>query len=354
MWFSTLDDGVYYYRNDRLFRLDEEEGFSDLFIYDLHEDDDGNIWAGTDGGLAKCTLGDSSVTVKVFAGDHGLPDIIIKKIKRIGPDTLSLATEDAGVVMFNTRTYQSVALATPWLYGSVSDHVIKQNQIWIAARGSGLVVCDRVEGSIKVYGESAGQSLRTAKVLLTDLEGNIWAGLRTGLVRTMGDAVELIESLEPCTDTDILALAVDQRERIWFSSKQGLFIKAKTSEGASTVSRALQNTPYEKEMIISLFADNQGYIWAGLYGNGLLRIDPTSYRVKHYRSELRNGNVLSISGAGDNLWIATLGGGTLLRRTGDDYQATNYSSADGLSSDFVYQAFIDSRGRVWLALTAKE
>src|SRR5260221_7056484 len=38
LWFSTYSDGIYYYVNDRLYRLDDMDGMPDLYIYDLEED----------------------------------------------------------------------------------------------------------------------------------------------------------------------------------------------------------------------------------------------------------------------------------------------------------------------------
>ena len=56
LWFSTLNDGLYYFTQDRLFRIDEQEGLPDIYVYDIIEDRYGNIWAGTDGGAAICKL----------------------------------------------------------------------------------------------------------------------------------------------------------------------------------------------------------------------------------------------------------------------------------------------------------
>lgn len=356
LWFSTRNDGLYYYSEDRLFRIDEEEGLPDLFVYDLYQDDQGFIWAGTDGGLARCTPGDDGkVKVTVFNGDDGLPDIIVRKIKHLQGDTLVLATDDAGLVKFNTRTYANATLLqSPWLYGSVSDMVVKQNQIWISSPGRGLVVHDRTLGRTKLISEFDRQNFRYVNVLLKDLEGNIWTGSRHGLSRTQGDAVEHLESLEPATDQNILALAVDRSDRIWFSSREGLFVRNPSRNGApATITRKLHGTSFSNEVIISLYADDEGYLWAGLYGNGLLRIHPESGHVRHFYRELRNGNILSITGQGNTLWIATLGGGTAIKRENGEYAFTNYSSDDGLSSDFIYQVFMDSRRRVWFATDGK-
>jgi ligand-binding sensor domain-containing protein len=355
LWFSTMDDGLYYFMNNRMFRIDEQEGLPDLFIYDLFEDTNGNILAGTDAGLAICTLTGQEVTIDVIDTQDGMPDIIIKKITRLQHDTLALATEDAGVLKYNIKTNQFKPLIeTPWPYGSISDLVVKENQLWISTPRNGLAVYDRMTHRLKLFSQfSEGQSLRSINSLMKDREGNIWSGTRSGLVRTLGDAVEHLESLEPSKDNNVLALAVDAQDRIWFSTRKGLFVRDYHLAGTATVTHKLQNTPFRNSTIISLYADEQGFIWAGLYGNGLLRMHPVTGQVTHFNKELRNGNVLSITGRGQAIWVATLGGGTSINYEKGEYEFRNYSTEDGLSSDFVYQVFIDSRGRTWFATDGK-
>jgi ligand-binding sensor domain-containing protein len=146
---------------------------------------------------------------------------------------------------------------------------------------------------------------------------------------------------------------VDRHDRIWFASREGLFVKTYHRDGTTTVLQKLQNTPFKKSTIISLYADDQDVIWAGLYGNGLLRIHPETGQIKHFNKELRNGNILGITGKGNVLWLATLGGSTSIHYDGDKYLFRNYGSTDGLSSDFIYQVFVDSRERTWFATDGK-
>src|SRR6478736_2855997 len=82
LWFSTFNDGIYYYINNRLYRLDDMDGMPDLYAYDLEEDAKGNIWVGTDGGIAICSRTETSVKIDTINYANGLPDNIVKKILR--------------------------------------------------------------------------------------------------------------------------------------------------------------------------------------------------------------------------------------------------------------------------------
>ena len=353
MWFSTRNDGLYYYVNNRLYRIDEQEGLPDLFVYDLFEDVSGNIWAGTDAGIAVCSLNSGKITIRVIDADDGLLDIIIKKITVLRDDTLALATEDAGLLLYHPSTNHVAPLVANWSLGSISDFTVKENQVWIAVPRKGVAVVDRQTKIEKLFRDSQGINLLSVNDVLRDGEGNIWLASKTGLSRTRGDAVEHLENLEPLRDINVLALAIDAKNRIWFSTSEGLFMRTLNADGSSTIVKKLLYTGFQNAPVISLYADPEGYIWAGLYGSGLLRINPQNDRIKHFQHELRNGNVLGITGRGNNVWVATLGGTSNIEFDNERYTIRNYSSQDGLGSDFIYQVFIDSKNRKWFASDGK-
>jgi ligand-binding sensor domain-containing protein len=354
LWFSTFNDGLYYTRQNRLYRLDEQEGLPDLFIYDIAEDDKGNIWAGTDGGIAICTLSDS-ISIRVLNHKQGLPDNIVKKIEFDGDSTVWMATEDAGIIRYDAISgkFETMQKNTSWLFGSIADFLLKDEKIWIATAQSGLVVYDVKKGTTKHYENQPGYNLPPLSVLVKDREGNVWAGSKSGIVRTAGDHLEFIESFLPSNDINVLALAVDRQESIWFSTSEGLFRRTVDSNGKVTVEKQLINTAFQRLRIISLFADDFGYIWAGLYGEGVLRIDVKTGSIKYLSKELRNGNILQITGKGNIIWLATLGGGEQITVTGSNLSIKNFNSTNGLSSDFIYQVFVDSQDRVWFATDGK-
>lgn len=353
LWFSTLNDGLYYYTNERLFRVDEEEGLPDLFVYDLAEDPIGNIWAGTDGGVGICTLKDGKVTIKVLNYRQGLPDNIVKKLIIGKNNTVWMGTEDAGVVAYNSFSGKSTPLIKEgWKFGALTDFLIQGNQVWIASQQTGLIVYDINTGRHKIYNNSntkAGIDLTSINTVLTDEERNIWIGSKSGVTRTLGNHVEYIDAFDPYKDTNVSALTVDSKNNLWYATGDGLFRRNVGESGVVQVERPLSNTAFQKNTIISLYTDSTGYIWAGLYGEGVLRIDPSSGKIRNLSKELRNGNILNITGRGNVVWLATLEGATRITISGNDLELKNYTHKEGLISDYIYQVFIDSRKRAWFA-----
>jgi ligand-binding sensor domain-containing protein len=354
LWFSTFNDGLYYLTQNRLHRVDDAEGLPDLYVYDLWEDDQGNVWAGTDAGIAICALTSiNKISVKVIDYDSGLPDNIIRKIvPEKNGETILLATEDAGIVRYDLKSGKNEPIIkTGWQYGPVSDFVLKENKIWIACPQKGLLIYDQSSSDFVIHGFGSIPGFNSLRILTKDREGNVWAGTKSGLLRTPGDNLEYLEKPVPERESNTLAVTIDQNDNIWFSNARGLF-KRKLYSQNEIVSDVLRNTPYGKYTVISLYVDSKGYIWAGLYGEGALRIHPQSGKIHHFSKELRNGNILSIAGSENVIWLATLGGVSQINISDNELNVKNYSTADGLASDFIYQVFVQKE-RVWFATDGK-
>jgi ligand-binding sensor domain-containing protein len=351
LWFSTLNDGLYYYVNERLYRLDEQEGMPDLFVYDIQEDYQGNILAGTDGGIAVCSFRDSKPMITTLNHKNGLPDNIVKKILISGDGFIWLATEDAGIIRFDPKAQKFSSLfSAGWNFGSVSDFVSKGSKFWISGSSFGFIVYDHKTKSYKQYDTRSSSQASSIQTLLKDAEGNIWAGSKTGVIRTPGDYLEFIPTGQVSQNT--LTVAEDKTGCIWFSNSAGLFKRCVDATGNVSVTNVLQNTQYRNYRVISLYSADE-HVWAGLYGEGVLQINISNGKIKLYNKELRNGNVLSITGKDDKIWLATLGGAEQITVSEGKVTFKNHSTESGLSSDFIYQVFIDSKDRVWFATDGK-
>jgi ligand-binding sensor domain-containing protein len=354
LWFSTLNDGLYFYKTNRLHRLDEQEGLPDPYIYDLLEDEDGNVWAGTDGGIAVCTI-KTRPAIEVLDHKDGLPDNIVRKLVEYDKNSLLLATEDAGIIWYDKKlkSFRPV-IPGQWAHGSVLDFLVKDNKIWVTTALSGLMVYDLETLILKRYNKQPGYHLAQVRTMQQDREGNVWAGTKSGVARTIGDHIEFVEPRLPTGDLNVLAVAADKNDKLWFSTGDGLFCQSTDASGQVVTERPLAGTKFQRYSIISLYVDNENFIWAGLYGEGALRINPRNGKVTHLNRELKNGNVLNITGRDNTVWLATLGGSeriTILPN--EKLNIKNYSRENGLSSDFIYQVFLDSQDRVWFATDGK-
>lgn len=342
MWFSTLNDGLYYF-NEHLYRLDEADGMPDIFVYDLEEAADGSIWAGTDRGVAVCTLADKKVSIRILDYKTGFPDNIIRKIRKGDDDRMWLATEDAGVFSFNKKDNKVAPLVTGWDMGRISDFLILDNEFWIGNVSQGVVVYNESDKRLKIYGPGPGLT-----AMYADAEGSVWVGSRAGLNRSLGRHITFIDDPALSHDRNVYAVTVDHKNNIWFSNDEGLFRRRFDKNGNVDVQQYLTTAPYTKYHVISLFTDSQGYVWCGFYGQGAVRINPDTGAMTRFDKQISNGNVLNISGAGSKVWMATLSGASMVDLA-NGLSVTNYDRSKGLDCDYVYQVFVDSKQRTWFA-----
>jgi ligand-binding sensor domain-containing protein len=353
LWFSTLNDGLYYFRNERLYRVDDQEGLPDLYVYDVEQGEDGKIYAGTDGGMAICELSQKDIKIDVINHKDGLSDNIIRKIHTIDATRLLLGTEDDGLISYDLKSKSFTKISVGVQLNSISDIVVKSDRAWISSAKSGLTVIDLKTSQAKHYGKANNETIPIISSLLVDKEFNIWAASRNGIFRTLGDELEFISLSQKDMDPNVMAVARDRDGAIWFSTQDGLFKRTQTAIGEHKTSSPLAGTSFSRYRVISLYVDDEGFLWAGLYGEGVLRIDPTNNKTRLLSKELRNGNVLHISGKGKTVWLATLGGAEKIDVTGDKLLVTHYSEENGLSSDFIYQVHVDTDGRAWFATDGK-
>lgn len=341
LWFSTYNDGIYYYVNDRLYRLDDMDGLPDLYVYDLEEDVNGNIWAGTDGGVSICSRNGNSVEIQTINYSNGLPDNIVKKLSKGQTGTMLLATEDAGLICFDIATSKlKPVLSNNWDFGSITDFLSADDWIWVAT-ARGLVSID-MNAKVKL---AKIQSEDPVTTLFHDHEGSIWVGSQTGVKRTMGRQIQFFE---PEGDRNVIAVTVGKDGDLWFSTTQGLFRRTHEITGDIVSTKPLAGTAFVNRRVISLFTDSEGFVWAGFYGEGAIRINSNNGEIKSFSKELRNGSVLNISGKNKTVWLATLGGATEIR-IDKNFSVKNYSTTDGLATDYIYQVFADSQNRIWFA-----
>lgn len=332
LWFSTLNDGTYYYFNNRLYRLDDVNGMPDLFCYDLEEDAKGNVWIGTDGGAAICSRKENEVEIKVLNNAVGLPDNIVKKIRKGRNDEMYLATEDAGLVLYQEEKFVTI-LNGKWNFGSTADLLRIEDWLWVAT-AKGLLTIDLNDKKRTAKMQLEGQTVS----IYNDREGNVWIGSKTLLSRSLGKQLRFVD-----VNSNVVAVTAGKDGDLWFADEMTLYRRR-----GDEILKPLAGTAFAKKGVISLFTDEDGFIWAGLYGEGVLRIDPKNGALKQFNKELRNGSVLNITGKNKTVWLATLGGASEIKLD-DHFSVKNHTSANGLSTDYIYQVFIDSKNRVWFA-----
>ncbi|NUN99269.1 MAG: histidine kinase [Saprospiraceae bacterium] len=354
LWIATYGEGIYYLHNNRLYNIDTEEGLASNDIYVLSPDKQGKMWLGTDNGISICSLNQGRKQVKNLSKADGLPDEIVRDIVHDVAGNCWIGMNDHGFCYFNTQTNAFSRPIRDWDSGVINGMALFENRdLWIATEGNGLWRYSLEDQVLKKNSDSE-KKLRNAKIydLHRDIEGNLWvinniegicsANLRFEYITTPFDNIQ--------------ALLRDGRKRLWAGTPNGLFVRENSADSQFSRVTALP----DKANIVSLYEDRYHHIWIGTYDKGVYCYDFQSKAIRNFdeKGGLTTNSVISISGLGDQLWLATFGGVTSIVLKGDplnggepDFHNLNYES--GLGANFIYKSFVDRKGRTWFGTDGK-
>jgi len=352
--FSTFGEGVYYYAGEnrkRLYNLSTDDGLLDNYVYDIVKDNDSNLYFATDKGISVYNMVKKEFIDQITTAD-GLPDNIVKHLI-INNNDLWIAMEDGGICKYNISE-KIFSLVSDWKFGSVNSFIcVTDEELWVSTKRKGIVkiIYDKNNAVwYTVYNKKNGLPDTRTNTIFKDRENNIWIGSRNGLSLRKNNNIEFLNEKDDFTIKDIFSFVIDDLGNYWIASQQGLYIVSKGKMGEIS-QKLLFYDPENPYSFISLYKDQNGNIWAGTYGYGVFKINPITLEIINYNSQngLSNDNIIHISGNQDNIWLSTLGGGVTKYCTHNTDEFRTYTTSDGLTSDYVYSTFTDSKERTWIA-----
>jgi len=359
LWFSTYGEGVYYYNGKHIYNINTDDGLTDDYCYTLIADEQGRIWVATDGGISICSMENGRKSIRKITTDEGLPDNIVLSFKIVGTEVWA-GMQDAGICKVDIKTLNVSApkSSEKWQYGPVHDIVAGKNWLWLSSERNGIIGMDSGTGDLNgIFNSYNDLNLSRISHMYADKQGNYWIASGNQLLLSLGYNLIQYTDFGLTNSKNIHSLLLSREGNLWFSNDEGLFVFDSWTKQTNKIKLPLNKRTH----IISLFEDEKGYIWAGSFGSGLFCIDPKSKRIKLFSDPegLSNGNILSITGKGNQIWLATLGGAYLFTVADNPFASNSKSSFVNLGeqhfpgNNYIYSVFIDSRNRVWFGTDGK-
>lgn len=354
IWFSTYGEGVYYWGGEnrkRIYNINTDDGLLDNYTYTIVQGDGSNIYIATDKGINVYDTTKHAIVKSITMSD-GLPDNIVKHLCYTSDNKLWIAMEDGGICSYNIEK-KTFDFISNWQFGSINDFVIvNPKELWISTKSKGVVklnVDANDKAWYKAYEKSNGLLGLQTKTIFLDHEHNIWIGSREGLTLRKNNSIEFLDSHDNFNIKSIFGLTFDKLGNIWIASQEGLYKVMRSEMGKITTKRVLDGPKFSLLSFISVYCDSKGYIWSGTYGYGVYRFNAENltYEVFNTNDGLANNNVISINGKKDSILFSTLGGGVSLYNLQKPKSFTTLSIDNGLTSNYVYNSFIDSKNRLW-------
>lgn len=354
VWLATLSHGVAQYNtvSNSFSWITENEGLSNNHVRSITQDKSDNYWFGTSGG-GVCNYFGKQFTV--YDKSAGLCGNFIYSIFRDSRQRLWIGTSDKGLTLFDSLRFTCKNADNG--FANVKVKAIAEDDrgtLYFGTDGQG--VFSSPDGL--TFQALEGLSKKYIRAIAKDKNGNLWlATAGAGIYKLAVNAGGKLSNLnvkDGLLHPRLTALHYDKLGRLWYATENnGIgFI-----ENDRPVKPAFTNKENLPASAIRSFAEDQnGYLWAGTGGNGLLSFplyqgDFKLSRFDHTQG-LTSSNIYLLScDTLNNLFAGS--------ETGLDYitlnnerkpiQIKHYSKGEGFTGIETCQnsVFNDADGTIW-------
>jgi ligand-binding sensor domain-containing protein/signal transduction histidine kinase len=383
LWGTSPDEGWFYFENGEFTFVKYAKSLKDIEVRSIVEDKSGGIWFGTLGsGLYRYNEG----KFKVFQTKDGLLNNWVYALYVDRKGVLWIGTSE-GLCFFDGEKFHEYSISN---VGTIND-IIEDDygNLWFSAT-TGLYRYNQEKNILEHLDAERGLKHNFINDLLFDFEGDLWmtnykGGLSqlkdgkftnyTAIGGLHGKVVNAICELDSnifltAFDNGNLSLInngniepyiiksqlfrrrirhilKDSKNSLWFSTYSGL-LKV-TKEGKETWYNS--KTGFPDTRIRVAYEDSKGRIWVGTRNNGLARINQdNTISIFDVSTGLSANLIMSIEEMPDGkMLIGTSEGIGGLNIMEEDKVIAQYSIADGLASDVVFNTYTDSSGYTWIA-----
>ena len=281
-----------------------ETGLSTNKIECAAEDEDGNLWFGTDGGGVDRFDGES---LKINIAPNVATKSTISCVNADKAGNIWMSTGDGGICCYDGKNFRTYCIP-----GIMKDNALmgmledKSGRLWFATSNKGMCMSERHSARFTLYTTMNGMPGNRVSCLTEDTMGCIWIG------------------------TDVGITSFDGKSFTTYNTAQGL----------------------GSNLVWCTMRDRSGNMWFGTFGGGLSMFvphpadgGPARFLTYTTAQGLASNSVKCITqDKCGNIWIGT-GGGGVSRWDGNSF--TNYTTLSGLANNVVVAAAEDKNGRFW-------
>jgi len=291
LWIGTIGHGLFTYRDGHISRIAVSDPLPSNTVLNLFEDIERNIWIGTQGGMVRL--------IETPVRTVPLPDASDSDAETIYQDT--------------------------------------NGDLWVAA-----VNLFRVHGGKAEKYSFPGISGVRVRNVFRDREGALWIGTEgRGAFRLVGSKLIRYSTQEGLVNNFVRAFLHGRDGSIWIATDEGV---SRWLAGAITNYRVSDGLSYFSTR--SLLEDRHGDIWIGT-DQGLSRLHGNTFEHDGATDALKNEKIWAIHEDSDGgLWFGTRTGGLYRWRSG---VLTHYTTAQGLSSNGIYELLEDGNNNLWIS-----
>jgi signal transduction histidine kinase/ligand-binding sensor domain-containing protein/CheY-like chemotaxis protein len=333
LWIGSYGGGLIHYSAGEFHCYTIKDGLASNFVLALAQDPAGDLWIGTDRGLA--TFHDNRIRA-------------YKQQKLDGEKIASLALGSNGTlwVAAGSRILKldvgtgTVSQIDPGINDPTYLYFDREQRLWIGTRAHGL------------YSSTGGKLIhyRDIKVgagpifsILQDHEHQIWiASIAKGVCRLSANKPECLTGKDALTGSGVVSLYEDREGSVWIGTSSAGITRLKDKR-FRTYDRKLDGMT--NDMVFALYQDRDMAVWAGT-ADGLVHLKGdriTTYKI----GKTPDSNIVTAiaEGSSGTLWLGTAAG---LKEFKNGRVISTYTTHDGLAAQGVYALHREHSGNLWI------
>ena len=370
IWAGALKEGlnridintneVKQYKNDDR----DEKSLPGNHVKDILRDSSGNLWVGTDNGLAKYNeQTENFATYKNKIYDK--TSLVNDEVFSIQEDKSGLIWVGtyAGISMFDPNTNIEHYKRDPFDENSISDNSIhgiyedKDGLLWVGTNSKGVNVINRKNYNVKHLNKTS-KDYPISDDNINDVVGidnKIFIATKNGLNEVDKDlkTINIYNTEDGICNNNITALFADSKKNVWIGTANGISVLNTNTNEIIDITDILTNHNIEDQYIKVIYEDSKGNYWVGCFiDGGLVKIDPNKRTIENYRNKkedktsISSNNIRSIvEDKNGNLYIGTSYGLNKLNESNNTFE--RYLEKDGLSNNTVYGLLVDDNNNLW-------
>jgi ligand-binding sensor domain-containing protein/signal transduction histidine kinase/DNA-binding response OmpR family regulator len=352
------------------------------YIRCITQDSLGNVWIGTNKGLARFLK--KSKTFQVFIPDSQKPGTINGNIVRAlmcdSKKHLWVGTEENGLNILDISkidnvpkvNFQQIRMSENEFGLSIRTvntiFLDRDKNIWIGTYSGGINFISNLTEKFQKYQYNPydNNSINYPKIwgICEDKSGNIWIGTDGAGIDKLNPVTNTIihfthnkNNPNSISDNAILCAFRDHNNTLWFGTYAGGLNKYDNNEGIFINYRPV-NTD-KKTMPVSdirvIYEDNNQTLWVGTNGGGLCKYNPQmdNFSILNVNnSNISSNDVRALLDDGKgNLYIGTYSKGLdIYNMKAGSFKNYKHDKINNksLSDNYVYALVLDKKKRIWI------
>ena len=326
------------------------QGLTNHNIRSLLEDNNGNIWIGTDGGgVAKF----SGRYFEQFSFEHGRDENIVFSINEDKYGNILIGTDGAGIYKltynnkFAENRFQAMTAFGRSFEGIVILSILKDHNenLWFCDFHGGvtkLILNKRVGYGYTIENYLPGRELPNLFVtsIIEDIVGNIWIGMFGGVTKIVfkdnekgGNSTPhhvVFENITPengLVNSEVLSIYEDLHGNIWFCTEGGVSKLTPGNNKEHLIENFTTKQGLAHNYVWCCLEDQKGNMWFGTKG-GLSKLSPPK-EVGSWQKAVGNTANYSLP-------------------TANFFRGAVYTKKDGLKSNAIWLMTMDNEGNIWV------